>query len=101
MINATQHFDKRARETDEEYQSRIFEQKIRQREIRSKESSEETKYRQTIDGEKRAVERAAGAGANKYERAADKLGKDWITWLDSNIDRTPQWHADLNADKER
>jgi hypothetical protein len=45
--------------------------------------------------------RAAGAGAAVYERAADKLGQDWVTWLESNTDRTPQWHAALDAEKEQ
>ena len=100
MIDATRKFDKRASETEEEHQSRIFKQKVRQREGRSKETSEKTKSRLAADAERRVLKRAAGAGAAVYEKM-DMPGQDWVTWMELNTDRTPKWHEALDFERDR
>ena len=75
-----------------------MQQNQRQKDLLSRESSDERKSRQAADNERHILKRAAGAAA--YENM-DMPGQDWVTWLSLNTDRTPKWHAALDADRDR
>ena len=79
----------------------IAEQKERQQKIRLEETPQQKKSRLSTNAEKRVLQRAAGPGAAVYEHAGDKLGQDWITWLEKDVSRFPQLEAALLADKNR
>ena len=66
------------------------------------ETPQRKKSRLSTNAEKKVLECEAGPSAAVYERAADKpCGQDWVTWLNSNTDITPQWHAARDAESNR
>ena len=67
-LDCTRHFDARAGETEDQHQSRIFQQKVRQRELRAKETSEQQKLRKAGDTEKK-VSKCNDA---KYKKAQNR-----------------------------